>query len=116
MRAALEGVSLGLIDNWLRHIQDVRDQHELCKDTTIDIDIRWKALCELNVIDQVRNIARTTIVGHAWRRNQNLTLHGWVYGLNNGLLKDLNVSIVANANIDEIVRLSIANVYSGYQF
>jgi len=112
VRAALDGASLGLIDNWLRHIQDVRDQHPVLKHANLGFEQRWNALCELNVIHQVRNIARTTLVGHAWRRNQNLTLHGWVYGLSNGLLKDLRVTMNDNSNIEDIVATAIANTLS----
>ena len=89
VRAALDGPSLGLIDNWLRHIQDVRDRHEDFLADLPDDDARWRALCELNVVQQVRNVARTTLVGDAWNRGQPLTLHGWIYGLGDGLLQDL---------------------------
>jgi carbonic anhydrase len=92
VRAALEGWSLGLIDNWLRHIQDVADRHEALLDSLPDDKARWSALCELNVIEQVRNLARTTLVADAWRRKQDLTLHGWVYGLDDGRLVDLDIS------------------------
>ncbi|WP_347989517.1 carbonate dehydratase [Methylomonas sp. AM2-LC] len=110
--SALEGTHLGLIDNWLRHIQDVRDLYPAFKNMHIDVNLRWKVLCELNVIHQVRNITRTTVVGHAWRRKQNLSIHGWVYGLNNGLLKDLNVTLNGNAEDEKLVELAIANAIS----
>ncbi len=84
VKAALDGASFGLIDNWLRHIQDVRDRHAELLDALKDTDARWRALCELNVIEQTRNVARTTLVGDAWKRGQTLMLHGWVYGLADG--------------------------------
>jgi len=104
VRAALEGPSLGLIDNWLRHIQDVRDRHEVFFAALPDAETRWRALCELNVIEQVRNVARTTLVADAWRRGQALTLHGWIYGLDNGLLRDLAVSMSDGDDVDGIAR------------
>ncbi len=71
---------MGLIDNWLRHIQDVRDRHMDFLAALPDHTTRWRALCELNVIEQVRNVARTTLVGDAWKRRQPLMLHAWIYG------------------------------------
>ncbi len=92
VRAALTGERLGLIDNWLRHIQDVRDKHAgllapLAGEAAAD------RLCELNVIEQVVNVARTTILRDAWERGQAVTVHGWIYGLSNGQLRDLGISI-----------------------
>ncbi len=91
--AALRGERLGLIDNWLRHIQDVRDKHSadlaaLCSEAD-----RHARLCELNVIEQAINVCHTTVVQEAWRRQQSLTVHGWIYGLNDGLLRDLGVCV-----------------------
>lgn len=96
VQAALRGDRIGLSDNWLRHIQDVRDKHagrlqELSDDTACHA-----GLCELNVIEQVTNVCATTIVQDAWDRGQELTVHGWIYGLNDGLLRDLNVTIGAS--------------------
>src|SRR6185369_17696369 len=92
VKAAMEGAQLGLIDNWLRHVQDVVQKHE---DTlaTLDEDKRLDRLCELNVIEQVLSVGRTTIVQSAWERGQELGVHGWIYGLEDGLLRDLDVSI-----------------------
>ncbi len=89
--AALTNRRLGLIDNWLRHIQDVRNKHaELLE--SFDEEERHDRLCELNVIEQVSNVCATTIVQHAWESGQDLTVHGWVYRLENGIIRDLNVS------------------------
>ncbi len=99
VKAALEGPGLGLIDNWLRHIQDVRDRHRDTLNGAPDEASRWRALCELNVIEQVRNVAGTTIVGDAWRSGQPLAVHGWVYALSDGLLKDLAVTMIGAADL-----------------
>jgi carbonic anhydrase len=110
VRAALEGTSLGLIDNWLRHIQDVADRHAALLDALPDIETRWRALCEFNVIEQVRNLGRTTLVGDAWRRGQDLTLHGWVYGLDDGRLLDLDISSGDAEELDAAYRRAITEV------
>ena len=114
VKAALEGASFGLIDNWLRHIQDVRDRHKELLNALLDADSRWKALCELNVIEQVRNVARTTLVADAWKRRQPLMLHGWVYGLTDGRLQDLKTSLQDGPELDEVIDLAIAGVWSRY--
>ena len=93
IRAALEKDSHGLIDNWLRHVQDVVRAHEVKLNAIQDFDARVDKLCELNVIDQVQNVARTTIMQDAWRRGHSVTLHGWVYGLKDGLISDLGIQI-----------------------
>jgi len=114
VKAALEGASFGLIDNWLRHIQDVRDRHATLLAGLPDAETRWRALCELNVIEQVRNVARTTLVGDAWKRGQPLMLHGWIYGLADGRLQDLQISIQDGAELDDAIALAIASVRSRY--
>jgi carbonic anhydrase len=91
--AALQNKELGLIDNWLRHIQDVRDKHRERLEAISDPQERFDRLCELNVIDQVWNVCRTTIVRDAWQRGQNLTIHGWIYSLGDGRLRDLNACV-----------------------
>jgi carbonic anhydrase len=92
VRAAAEDARMGLIDNWLRHVQDVRDKHRAELDTIADETERLDRLCELNVTEQVRNVCETTVVRDAWLRGQPLTVHGWVYRLHNGLINDLGVS------------------------
>jgi carbonic anhydrase len=89
VRAAHLRSSLGLIDNWLRHVQDVSDRHESLISRETTDDARIARLCELNVIDQVRNVCQTTIVQDAWRRPQPLAVHGWIYDVSDGLLRDL---------------------------
>ena len=93
IRAAMEKDAHGLIDNWLRHVQDVARVHEAKLNEIPDFDARVDKLCELNVIDQVQNVARTTIVQDAWRRGHAVQLHGWVYGLRDGLISDLGIQI-----------------------
>ena len=92
VKAAMENAQLGLIDNWLRHVQDVIHEHEELL-ATVEEDKRLDRLCELNVIEQVLNVGRTTIVQSAWQRGQELVVHGWIYGLEDGLLRDLGVTI-----------------------
>ena len=98
VQAALENARLGLIDNWLRHVQDVRQKHEALL-TKVDEAERFNKLCELNVIEQVANVCQTTIVQGAWERGQELAVHGWIYGLSDGLIRDLKIS---TSNQDEL--------------
>ena len=100
VRAAMERESHGLIDNWLRHVQDVQRDHQKELRTIPEIAARMDRLCELNVVEQVRNIARTTIVQDAWRRGHPVELHGWIYGLKDGIVSDLGVTVRAIAEIE----------------
>ena len=91
--AALRNDKLGLIDNWLRHVQDVLLKHH---DAVVAIDTeaaRHKKLCELNVVEQVRHVSQTTIVRDAWGRGQHITIHGWIYDVADGILRDLGASV-----------------------
>jgi carbonic anhydrase len=101
VRAALEPNRLGLIDNWLRHVRDVHEQHRAVVDAMADHFARVDRLCELNVIEQVRHVCQTTIVQEAWDRAQPLSVHGWIYGLHDGRLRDLGLS--ASSPADESV-------------
>jgi carbonic anhydrase len=92
VQAALEDRRLGLIDNWLRHVQDVAHKHRAELDAVADRTERLARLCELNVAEQVLNVCQTTIVQSAWEEGQDLTVHGWIYGLKDGLVRDLGVS------------------------
>jgi len=105
VRAAYRCERVGLADNWLRHVQDVADKHRACVCAIKGGDAqaegaRVDRLCELNVIEQVVNVCHTTIVRDAWERGQPLTVHGWVYGLKDGLLRDLNMTIPAAAEVE----------------
>ncbi|HET8707808.1 MAG TPA: carbonate dehydratase [Pseudomonadales bacterium] len=93
VRAALENKELGLIDNWLRNLRDIALYYREELDGLSTLDEKAYRLCELNVIAQVNNVANSTIVQNAWRRGQALTIHGWVYSLRNGMVKDMKVSI-----------------------
>jgi carbonic anhydrase len=104
--AALRDEKLGLIDNWLRHVQDVRWKHHLQLEELDDEQRQHDRLCELNVIEQVVNVSQTTVVRDAWARGQELAVHGWVYDLHDGLLRDLALGISATEQL--AVRASAA--------
>ena len=95
--AALRDDRLGLIDNWLRHVQDVRSKHRAELDALATETERHRRLCELNVAEQVLNVTRTTVVRDAWARGHALAVHGWVYGVHDGLLRDLGVGVTREA-------------------
>ena len=95
IKAAMDDKSYGLIDNWLRHIEDVERFHEGAFDG-LDEHEKLDRLCELNVVEQVKNVANTTIVKNAWDNGADLTVHGWVYGIEDGIVKDLDSSISSN--------------------
>ena len=93
VKAAMENLQLGLTDNWLRHVQDVKHDHEALLNGIKNENERLNKLCELNVIEQVLNVSRTTIVQNAWSRGQELAIHGWIYGIGDGLLRDLDICV-----------------------
>jgi carbonic anhydrase len=95
VRAALEGAKLGLIDNWLRHVQDVHAKYHMQVDNAGDLDARVDRLCELNAIEQAAHVCKSTVVQDAWARDQPLAIHALVYGLEDGRLRDLGFSITA---------------------
>ena len=97
--AALRDDKLGVVDNWLRHVQDVRWKHHHELDALPNDDARRRRLCELNVVEQVVNAAQTTVVRDAWARGQSLSVHGWVYALEDGLLRDLGLCIAAESEL-----------------
>ena len=111
VRAAMKDLSLGLIDNWLRHVQDVMHYHEVALSKIEDEALRLDRLCELNVIEQVLNVSKTTIVQGAWKRGQELAIHGWIYGLQDGLLRELNICVTGQEGIS----MAAANAYSNQQ-
>ena len=93
VRAALRDDRLGLVDNWLRHVRDVYQKHEGTLTAISEEAQRWDHLCELNVIEQVLNVCQTTIVRDSWQRGQELAVHGWIYRVQDGLLRDMNICI-----------------------
>ena len=107
--AALQDIRVGLADNWIRHVKDVRDKH---RELLAALAPEWRhdALCELNAIEQVMNIAQTTVLQDAWTRGEKVTLHGWCYGLKDGLINNLHMSIDSNEGLDAKYRAAVAGV------
>jgi carbonic anhydrase len=97
--AALRDDRLGLADNWLRHIQDVRSKHQAELGGLATEEQRHRRLCELNVIEQVMNVGRTTVVRDAWIRHQPLAVHGWIYDVQDGLLRDLDICVAGETEL-----------------
>ena len=112
VRAALENIRVGLADNWIRHIKDVHDKHGTYMGKLVQRTERMDRLCELNVIEQVVNVCQTTSVQDAWARGQPITVHGWVYGLNNGLVQDLGISIASADELEQRYRSVVDNRFS----
>ncbi|MBI5730233.1 MAG: carbonate dehydratase [Ignavibacteriales bacterium] len=108
VQAAFKNLKLGLIDNWLRHTQDVMQKHDGLLSKIINTDLRLNRLCELNVIEQVVNVSETTIVQQAWESGQELSVHGWIYGLHNGLINDLNVCITNNEEFSTVYKSALS--------
>jgi len=107
VRAALRDDRLGLVDNWLRHVRDVQQKHEAQLAAIGDEGKRWDRLCELNVIEQVLNVSQTTVVHDAWQRGQAVTVHGWIYKVEDGLLRDLNICITKPNETVEVYEAAI---------
>ncbi len=105
VQAAMGNQHIGLIDNWIRHIKDVGRQHKAELDEITDPQKKFDRLVELNVKEQVRNAARTTIVQQAWQNGQELHVHGWVYGIGDGLIRDLNISLSDASSLDTLDQL-----------
>jgi carbonic anhydrase len=110
VKAALTGERLGLIDNWLRHIQDVRDKHAHLLAPTMESAVRWDRLCELNVIEQVMHVVQTNVVRDAWMRGRKLMVHGWIYRLSDGKLRDLGVSVQSDRDAQSICSSALARL------
>ena len=98
--------SIGVIDNWIRHIKDVYRLHKKELDSIEDEDKRFDTFVELNVKEQVFDLAKTSIVQTAWKNNQELTLHGWAYGVGSGVVNDLNVNISSDQQLEEVYQLN----------
>ena len=107
--AALEGTRVGLADNWIRHVTDVRDRH---RELIASIEPQWRhdVLCELNAIEQVVNVAQTTVMQDAWGRGQKVTLHGWCYGLKDGLINNLHMTVDGTEGLESLYKAAIAGV------
>ena len=109
VEAAMENRRLGLSDQWLKHVQDVRDKHR-DQLSPLHTDDRWARLCELNVIEQVINVTRTSVVRSAWARQQAVSIHGWIYSVANGLLRNLNISIAAPGEAFQQYETAVKNL------
>jgi carbonic anhydrase len=107
--AALEDIRVGLADNWIRHVKDVRDKH---LDLIQSIAPEWRhdVLCELNAVEQVMNIAHTTVMQDAWARDEKITLHGWCYGLKDGLINNLHISVNGNDGLESRYAAAVAGI------
>jgi len=113
--AALRRDRIGLSDNWLRHVQDVREQHAKLLAGVGDGAEAHDRLCELNVIEQASNVCHTTIVRDAWERGQELAVHGWIYGLKDGLLHDLNMTVTRFEEATAANQAAIAGLELAYR-
>jgi len=113
VKAALLDQRVGVADNWIRHVQDVRHHHQEWLDSLPE-DRRWGALCELNVLEQARNACQTTVVQDAWARGQSVVVHGWVYGLHNGLLEDLQMTVGHHDDVIPAFKRALAAVKTRY--
>lgn len=110
VRAAMENKRLGLIDNWLRHIQDVSNKYRSIIEAAGTMDQQVDRLCELNVIEQTLNVAETTIIQDAWARKQHLQVHGWVYGLKDGIIRDLKITMDSADDMTGIYTRAVSGV------
>lgn len=113
VQAALLDIRTGLADNWIRHVQDVRNNHQDWLDSLPEAQ-RVNALCELNVLEQARNACQTTVVQDAWARGQQIVVHGWVYGLHNGLLEDLQITAAQHDDVGPAYKRALAAVKQRY--
>ena len=109
VKAALEGARIGLADNWIRHIQDVRDRHRVLLNSLPE-ELRADALCELNVTEQVVNVAVSTVMEDAWSRGQSASIHGWAFGVHDGLLQDLGMTINGIKPIDSLYKAAVQRI------
>jgi len=111
VRYAVRNQKLGLIDNWLRHVQDVHQKHRSRLKPIADERAVFDRMCELNVIEQVVNVAETTVVQDAWARGQPLTVHGWVYDLGDGLLRDLRMELSSPEQMDTAYETAVESLF-----
>jgi carbonic anhydrase len=109
VKAALSGKRIGLADNWIRHIQDVRDRHSVMLESLPE-EARVDALCELNVAEQVVNVAVSTVMVDAWARGQKVRIHGWTFGVHDGLLQDLGLSVDGAKPLDAVYKAAVQRI------
>ncbi|MDN4590610.1 carbonate dehydratase [Xenophilus aerolatus] len=109
VKAALDGIRVGLADNWIRHIQDVRDRHHVMLESLPE-EVRADALVELNVAEQVVNVAVSTVMVDAWSRGQKVTIHGWAFGVHDGLLQDLGITVDGSKPLEAIYKAAVQRI------
>lgn len=109
VKAALNNIRVGLADNWIRHIQDVRDRHRALLDEVAE-DKRVDALCELNVVEQVVNVCVSTVMTDAWSRGQNVRIHGWSFGVHDGLLNDLGMTVRSTESLESVHQAAVERI------
>jgi len=114
VNAAMNNIRVGIADNWLRHVQDVRNQHRDFLNKLSPEPVRLDAMCELNVLEQALNVCQTTVVQDAWAKGQQVQVHGWVYGLNSGLIKDLNMTVNCPDDVPDAYATALAELMSRY--
>jgi carbonic anhydrase len=114
VNAAMQNSRVGIADNWLRHVQDVRNHHREWLLALPDGPVRLDALCELNVLEQALNVCQTTVVQDAWAKGQTVSVHGWVYGLNNGLINDLCMTTDSAQGVENAYEQALSSLKARY--
>src|SRR6185369_10705185 len=115
VQAALDAARIGLADNWIRHIQDVRDRHRGLLEA-LPAEQRANALCDLNVIEQVVNVCVSTVMVDAWAKGQRVSVHGWAFGVHDGLLQDLHLTVSSTDSIEPLYRAAIERVIAARSY
>lgn len=110
VRAALHDMRFGLIDNWLRNVQDVRNKHRGLLDAVAEGEVREDRLCELNVIEQAMNVCETTVIRDAWARGQDVRVHGWIYGLKDGLVRNLRMEASGENELEQAYDAALSSL------
>jgi carbonic anhydrase len=110
VQAALQNMRVGLADNWIRHVQDVRDKHRHALEAALP-QVRLDMLCELNVIEQVANVCHSTVMKDAWARGHTISVHGWVYGVHDGLLQDLAMGVSSLTDVEALYQEAVTKVF-----
>lgn len=111
IKAVLDNTKIGLVDEWLDNLKPVKENYQEKLFDIKDDASRFNKLCELNVIEQVLNVCKTDIVKQAWQRDQNLTVHGWIYDIKDGLLQDLDVCVSNSDNIEEVRKTALSKIF-----
>ena len=115
VKAAMLGTRIGLADNWLRHVQDVRERHHVWLNAIADENLRHEAMCELNVLEQALHVCQTTVMQDAWSRGQSVVVHGLVYGLHDGLLQDMRMTAAGAEDVSAAYGLALGAIKERYE-